>query len=73
MHVRLGALDVIVEVVPEELDVRDRRVGDVGLFKVTWKEDWGLRRQGGVKREKMGECEWCGVKEGEEEDTPNVT
>ena len=41
VHVRLGALDVVVQVVAEVLDVADRRGGDVGLGEVPGEEDEG--------------------------------
>ena len=41
MHVRLGALDVVMEVVAEELDVRDRLRGDVRVREVAGEEDEG--------------------------------
>ena len=39
VHVGLRALDVIVEVVTEELNVGDSRVGYVGFFEVTGEEN----------------------------------
>ena len=39
VHVGLRALDVIVEVVTEELDVGDSRVGYIGFFEVTGEEN----------------------------------
>lgn len=39
MHVCFGALDVIVQIVAEELDVGDRGVGNVRFVKVPWEED----------------------------------
>ena len=41
VHVRLRALDVVVEVVAEELDVRDRLRGNVRVREVAREEDEG--------------------------------
>ena len=41
VHVRLGALDVVVQVVAEVLDVADRCVCDVGVGEVAREEDEG--------------------------------
>lgn len=41
MHVRLRALDVVVEVVAEELNVRDRQCRDLRLREVAREEDEG--------------------------------
>lgn len=42
MHVRLGAFDVVVKVVAEELDAEDGLLSDFGRGKVTWKQDWKM-------------------------------
>ena len=39
VHVRLGALDVVMQVVAEQLDARDGSSCHVGGAKVSWEED----------------------------------
>jgi hypothetical protein len=39
MHVRLGALDMIMQVISEELDMTDGSGGDEGIGEVTGEED----------------------------------
>lgn len=41
MHVRLRALDVVVQIIAEVLDVADGTVGDVGLREVPREQDKG--------------------------------
>ena len=48
VHVRLGALDVVVQVVSEQLDVRDRRRGGL-RGEVAGEQDWW---KGGEKKER---------------------
>lgn len=40
VHVCLGAFDVVVQVVTEELDAGDGREGEVLVGKVAWCKDW---------------------------------
>jgi hypothetical protein len=44
VHVRLGALDVVVQIIAEELDAVDGGQGLGGVGEVSGEEDWRCER-----------------------------